>query len=163
MASSNVLTYNQTPPHRPGIDELGGGAFENDPDFPPHPTTEPAAEDFNQTTKQLVAQARMMAAVEFYVVFTAGVPAINTVVGLPDGLVAGDFTVVDNGAGDTSITHTGGKIPPQMYPAPKGLTLVQDVEIDRARAFKITNGWQVKTKLGGTGTDCNFVLIVSGT
>jgi hypothetical protein len=41
---------------------------------------------------------------------------------------------------------------------PCGLTIAEDVEIDRARVFPVTNGWRVKTKLGATATNVAFVL-----
>lgn len=47
MSSSDTLTYDQTPPHRPAIDELGGGAKVNvAPE--PDPVRQLRAEDINQ-------------------------------------------------------------------------------------------------------------------
>lgn len=163
MPSSNTLTYDQDPPHRPDLTELGGGAKENHAKRPPNPVTMATAEDFNQLTKQVEAFARVAPLARLWVRFNAGTPSVHSVQALGSAVVIGDFTVVDNGDGDTTISWTtgvGGKLP-----AAVGVKAAQtdDVEIDRGpRAVLTTVGSnpaaRVKTKLGATGTDANFCL-----
>lgn len=160
MPTTDVLTYEQTPPRRPALSDLDGGTCADDTEFPPDPNVGPSALAMNQRDKLMVGLCGITPAVVLEVHFSAGAPSIYYVGGMRTGLVAGDFTVVDNGDGDTSITHTGGKLPPATWSA--GAEQVDDTEIDRIRVVSITNGWRVKTKLGSTGMDANFVLRVSG-
>ena len=160
MSETSVSTYEQLPPRRPSLEDMGGGAFENDTEFAPSPG-DPSAHDVNQMAKQCVALAALSAAVAIHVTFSGGTPSISSVQAVRSDLVAASFTVTDNGAGDTSITHTGGLLPTATFPA--FAQQVDDVEIDRGpRVAPITNGWRIKTKLATVGTDSNFLLIASG-
>jgi hypothetical protein len=158
--SSNTLTFDDTTPRRPGIGDVGGGQKENDVEFPPDPDRMPTAEDFNQISKQIVALWAVSAVAVVHVSFLTGSPIISSVYSARTGLVAADFSLTDHGAGDTSVLHAGGKLPANTFP-PFAMQ-VDDVEIDRIRAVQVTNGARVKTKLGATGTDANFVVIFSG-
>ncbi len=151
---SSVLTYDQEAWHRPGVDELGGGSHENVTKSR-DPRTVPDADLSNQLVRQIVSQASLTPSVRLQVTFAAGVPSVSGLVALNTTLVAADFTLTDNGAGDTSLTLTK-YVGEQLRPLE--LTVAEDVEIDRDRVFAITNGWRVKTKLGATGTDAAFVL-----
>lgn len=151
---SSVLTYDQAVWHRPGIDELGGGAFEN-ATMPADPRRSPGSKAFNQLTRQIVAQAKLSASVRLQVEFVGGAPQITALAGLASFLEPSDFHITDNGSGDTSLTIDGWIA---EWLRPLELTVVGDVEIDRARVFPIAKGWRVKTKLGATGTDAAFVL-----
>ena len=151
---SSVLTYDQSTWHRPGIDELGGGSQEN-VTLPRDPRTVPHADIFNQFVRQIVADATVAPSARIQVEFAASVPSVTAVVALNTSLVPADFTITDNGNGDTSLTiskYVGETL------RPIELSIVEDVEIDRARVFPIAGGWRVKTKLGATGTDAAFVL-----
>jgi hypothetical protein len=163
MPSSDTLTYDADPPHRPALSELGGGAKENVAKRPPDPVKHPTAEDFNQMSKQHEAANRVLPLARLFVRITAGTPSVFAVQALGSNVVVGDFTVTDNAAGDTTIawtTGTGGKLPAAVGVG--GLTVTSDVAIDEARAFLTTSGSnpavRVKTKNGGTGTDTNFTV-----
>jgi hypothetical protein len=154
MTISSTLTYDQATWHRPGIDELGGGAHEN-ATIPRDPRTVPDARMFNQLTRQTVALGTLAPSVRLQVEFPGGVPTITALVALNTLLVAADFTITDNGDGDTSLTlakYVGEQL------RPLELTIAQDIDIDRWRVIPIANGWRVKTKLGATGTNAVFVL-----
>jgi hypothetical protein len=154
MTLSSVLTYDQATWHRPGIDELGGGSQRN-VTLPRDPRTVPHVDSFNQIAKQIVALATLAPSVRLEVYFFSGVPTLSQLAALNTSLVPADFTLTDNGNGDTSITiakYVGETL------CPLELTIVEDIEIDRERVFPIANGWRVKTKLGATGTDAAFVL-----
>jgi hypothetical protein len=155
-----TLTFDETPPRRPGIGDVGGGAKEDDVEFPPNPVTMATADEYNQIGGQVVGLWAVCAAAVVHVTISGGTPSITSVWSPRTGLVAGDFSLTDHGAGDTSVLHAGGKLPPATFPA--FALQVDDVEIDRVRAVPVTNGARVKTKLGATGTDCNFVVIFSG-
>ena len=162
MPSDHVLTFDQNPPHRAVLSELGGGEKENNAKYPPDPKKHPTAEDFNQISKQLAAANRVMPLARLWVKFNSGQPFVETVQAAGSTVVPGDFTCVDNGAGDTTIwwtTGVGGKIPASVGAA---VFQADDVEIDRIRAFPtLVSGnpaARVRTKLGATGTDAAFIL-----
>ena len=162
---NSVLTYDQAQAHRPTIDELGGGAFQDHPVYPPDTTTHPSAGMFNQATKQIVALAKLSASLRFQVEFVAGTPTLTQLVALGTKLTLANFTslgcdVLDNGNGDTSILVPASLIPPQLT-RPSGLTIVEDIEIDRMRVVTIAGGWRVITKLGATGTNAAFTFQVN--
>lgn len=154
MPLSSTLTYDQPNPHRPTIDELGGGAFQNDPVHAPGPD-HPSAEMFNQATKQIVALAGLAPSLKIQVEFVAGAPAITQLVALGSTIKVQDFTLTDNGNGDTTLTiaHWAGE-----WLRPCELTVAEDAAVDRERVFAVANGWRVKTKLGTVGADAAFVL-----
>lgn len=162
MPSENTLTFDQDPPHRADLTELGGGAKENDAIHKPDPIKMPTAEDFNQFSKQLAGINRVMPLALVWIRITAGTPAVFAVQAPGSGVVIADFTLTDEGAGQTLIewtTGTGGKLPGAI-----GVKASQtdDTEIDRIRAILTTSGSnpaaRVKTKLGAVATDCNFCL-----
>lgn len=160
MPLSSTLTYDQAVAARPTINDLGGGAYQNDPQHPPNPATHPTAEMFNQATKQIVALTGVSPTLKIQVEFPGGVPTITQLIAMGTLVKITDFTVTPNGAGDTSITLTAGKIPPQLTRA-SGLTIVEDVDIDRRQIIAIANGWRIKTKLGAVGTNAAFVFQVN--
>lgn len=158
MAASNTPSWDQSVPRRPVIDDMGGGAKENHPTKPPNPVTMATAEDFNQTTKQVAALGRTVPLVRIFVTITAGVPAVSSVQAPGSSVAVGSFTVVDNGAGDTTLHWVSTLLPSVGGGACAFQT--DDTEIDRIRAIYTTVGAnpavRVKTKLGAAGTDCNF-------
>jgi hypothetical protein len=159
MADTLPVTYDQTPARLPVLDDLHGNLLENVPGKTPGPD-HPNAFAMNQGDQLHVAHANVLPSTKLYISFPGGVPTIQRVDSTRTGLVASDFTVTDNGPGDTSITHTGGKLPAVRWPATAHQ--VDDTEIDRCRAVPIANGTRVKTKLGTVGTDAEVVLEISG-
>jgi hypothetical protein len=164
---SSTLTYDQANPHRPTIAEFGGGAFQDDPIHPPDASMHPSAGMFNQATKQIVALAGMTPSLKIQVEFVAGVPTITQLVALGTKITASQFQalggqVIDNGNGDTTILVPLSLIPTQLTRA-SGLTIVEDVEIDRKRIVidPGNGGFRIKTKLGATGTDAAFTFQVN--
>lgn len=164
MASSNTLTYDQDTPHRAALSELGGGDKKNhtDPNKAPDPVTMLTAEDENQNEKQIAAFNRICPLVRLWVTFSAGTPSIASVQAMGENVLANDFTVVDNGDGDTTIwwtTGAGGTLPPVVGPKS---SQTSDVEIDRLRSFLTVVGSnpavRIKSKLGAVATDANFVV-----
>jgi hypothetical protein len=71
--------------------------------------------------------------------------------------VIGDFTVTDNGTGDTTITWPANTFPPPAY-KPKA-SLNSDVAALAPVAFYVSNGVHVKTRnSAGTLTDMDFTV-----
>jgi hypothetical protein len=162
---SSVLTYDQANPHRPTIAELGGGAFQDHPRYPPDPATQPSAGMFNQAMKQIVALAGMAPSLKIQVEFPGGVPTITQLIALSTRITAATFTSLggqlqDFGNGSTFILLPPGLLPSQLV-RPSGLTIVDNVEIDRMRVVPGSGGFLVITKLGSVGTDAAFVIQVN--
>ena len=161
MASSNTLTYDDVPPHRPALSELGGGTKENRPGYAPNPVTMATAEDFNQMSKQLAALGAMAPLVQFDVTISAGTPVIANFTSLRQGLVLGDFTVTDAGVGSTQISWLATKLPPLGRGPIAGLTQ-NTANADGVKAFYTTvssnPAVQVVTSVGGVATDINFTV-----
>lgn len=166
--ASNTLTYDDATPHRPGLAELGGGIKENHPAAARAPGPKQLrAEEFNQLSKQTEAFGRVVDLAKVTVKFTAGVPAVNNVKALGALVAIGDFTVIENGTGDTTLwwtTGVGGKMP-----ATSGGPVVSqcdDTDIDKLRAFYTTvtissvtyPAVRVKSFLGAAAADCDFVV-----
>lgn len=165
MASSDVLTFDQTTPHRAVLSELGGGAKENSALRKPDPVKHATAEDFNQMSRQHEATNRVLPLARLFVTFSAGTPVVSVVQALGSNVATSDFTPVDNGSGDTTIwwtTGSGGKLPAAVGPG--DLTIVDDTAITEKRAFMTAVGGnpavRVKTKNGGVGTDANFSVAI---
>jgi len=158
LGASTTFTFDLATPRRPSLEDLGGDDYEDDPEFPPDKTTMPNADEHNERARNQTGINRVLYVALLHVTFSGGNPSIANVRGMRTALVSGDFVVTDNAAGDTSITWASSVLP--ASPVPPTVSLAQDVEIDRVRAYLITNGVRVKTKLGATGTDCGFVLLI---
>lgn len=111
--SSSTLTFDETPPRRPSLDDLGGGAKEND-DVAPDPVRDPTAEDFNQMSKLLAALGRLMPVALLSVDISSGDHFLERVSCATTAHTTGTFTLTDNGAGDISITWPVGSFPPAV-------------------------------------------------
>lgn len=109
MSVVDTLTFLQTPPIRPGLADIVDGTKTNStPTVPPHL---PNAAEFNQMAAQIAALSGMIPVAGFSVSFSAGTPGIIAFKTIRGDMVIGDFTVVDNGQGDTTIKWTAGKFP----------------------------------------------------
>mgnify|MGYP001381364014 CR=1 FL=1 len=163
MAAKAYLTYNGDPPNsiapfRPTKDDFGGDELQDDQEYPPDPQTQPTADAWNQKVAVEAAHARVVPVLIVGIKFTAGAPVVEWFSTVSETLVSGDLTITDNAAGDTSIEWPADTLPPPLA-APEA-SVYEDVEIDRVRAYPITLGARVKTKLGATGTDASFQLKV---
>jgi hypothetical protein len=157
--SSSTLTFDDSPPRRPSLDDVGGGQKVN-ATTPPDPVAQATAEDFNQISKQVVAHGALVPLARLFVTFSAGVPSITGMQSPSADLVVGDFTVTDNATGDTTISWIESSLPQRA--AGPIVSQIDDVDIDKMRAFNTTASGnpavRVKSFLGGAGTDANFVL-----
>lgn len=162
MTVSNTLTWDESPPRRPGLSDITGGTKENRPGRTPDPVTMPCAEEDNQRAKQIAAMGGILPMAILYVTFPAGAPTVAAVKAMGTNVVTGDFTAVDNAAGDTTV-HWASTVLPPVWSAPS-VSLVGDVEIDRIRAFYTTVGAnqavRVKTTLAGVATDAAIAVAI---
>ena len=119
MAAASTLTFDITPPRRPSLDDIGGATLVDDAARPPHKATMPYADQLNQCQLQIERLAAMTEVLTLTVTFAAGVPSVSQFTASRTTVVIGDFTVTDNGTGDTTITwpantvttSTGGPVP----------------------------------------------------
>jgi hypothetical protein len=152
-------TFKQTPPRRPTVADLHAGLVIDDPEFPPDPG-DPNADAMNQSDELVVSACNMIDAGKLYVAFPSGTTTKTGIWSPRDDLALSDFTLVDNGTGDTSITHTGGKLPAATWPpTAKVVGNGGDTTIN---VESIANGWRVRTRTGGTLADVPFLLEFSG-
>lgn len=147
-------------PRRPTVDDLGGASFEDDPTMPPVPPHEKGARAENQQERVLAGVCQTAFALAVLVEFSDGAPVLAGFASPSTRLQTGDFTITDNGDGDTTIEWPAGMLPERVV-GPL-LTLNGDVEIDRQRAILGADGLSVRvvTKLGSTGTDCAFTVFI---
>lgn len=162
---SDIITYNPwhgdpanaIAPHRPSLAQLGGGAYQDEQDNPPDLDTMPSAAMENANEKTLAGVARTCVVARFSIRFVAGAPVIGDLICADDTLLAGDFTVTDNGNGDTSITWPAGTFP-TMAVQPCGLVLNEWGAVFPS-AEAIANGVRVKTLNSlGVGADTKFTV-----
>lgn len=113
MSSSDTLTYDQAPPHRPGLDELGGGAKVNGTPAP-DPVRQLRAEDVNQLSQQAAAVARVTPVAVLQVDQTAGAYTKAALSCQPTGVALADITVTKNGTGDVSVTWPSDAFPSKI-------------------------------------------------
>lgn len=156
MAAEETCTWDLPAPRRATLEDLGGADYEDDPDFAPDPVTMPNAREWNQKAEQLAAINRVIPLAIIIVTFSGGTPAITGVFAPGVNVTTSDFLPTDNAAGDTTIDWAVGVLPNGTHAEAH---LIADVEIDRVRAFMPdATSVTVKTKLGATGTDCNFAV-----
>src|SRR5262245_60676525 len=111
MTAPDDLTWDISPPRRPSLDDCGGASIQDHAQFPPDRTTMPYAAQLNQWAKQIARMGGMVPAAKFSVTFSGGTPSISQFACMPTAPEIGDFTVTDNGAGDTTITWASGTFP----------------------------------------------------
>lgn len=155
MSSSDTLTYDQSPTHRPDITELGGGAKVNvAPE--PDPVRQLRAEDINQLSQQAAAVGRVMPVALVQIEQTAGTYSVIAVSCAPTTPTTGTFTLTKNGTGDVSVTWPSGTFPSPIAKARAHVTGSAPLMV---AAQAISNGVRVRMKNDtGTATDSHFDL-----
>lgn len=111
--SSNTPTMDETPPRRPGLDDVGGGAKENATN-PPDPRRGLTAEDWNQVSQQIVRMGQVLPQLRIWVRFAAGAPVLDSFAAWSNNITSPDITFTDMGAGDTKVIINSNKLAPQM-------------------------------------------------
>lgn len=160
MTSPNFNTYDADPanginPYRPSLNDVGGGQKQDDSQYLPDPVTMFTAADFNEIGQLCVAFGKVTPGALLFVV-NAGTPAITGLRAAGSLIVAGDFTVIDHGAGDTEITCPATKIM-QPFAALGFSQAAGDFRVS-ARVNGTNDGIRIETRnSAGTLTDMNFV------
>jgi len=163
MAVPTTLTWSLASgdggPSRPSVTQMGEAALENDAKNPPIAPTMPTAEMLNQWQLQLAAMGGVVPALVISIRFSAGTPSVYKFSACNSDLVTGDFTIVDNGAGDTTISWPADKLPPPVAePAinVNGSTLIiPNVEYASSVSVRVRT-WNI----GGIATDSAFTVRV---
>lgn len=109
MSVSNTVTFKQTPPIRPGIADIRDGEKANETGTVPPDM--PNASEHNQSALLLEAYGQVAPLFVMSIEFSAGAPLVHSLGCIRTDKVSGDFTLTDNGAGDTSITFAAGTFP----------------------------------------------------
>ena len=145
-------------PYRPGIDTVGGAAFQDDSQFPPDPTEQLTALVENQNEMLIVALAKVTPAAVIYVKVVSGTPSIYGIRAASSILTSADFTVTDVAPGKTEISCPATKLiqPFACFAVPQAT--------GDFRASGYLNGTStgiiVETRnSGGSLADCDFVAI----
>jgi hypothetical protein len=145
-------------PYRPGIDTVGGAAFQDDDRFPPDPNTQLTAAAENQNEMLLVALSKVTPAALIYVKYSSGVPSIFGLRCASSILLTTDFTIIDTGTGIAEITCPATKLI-QPFAC---LAVPQATGDFRASAYVNSTSDGVKVEIrnsAGALTDCNFLAI----
>lgn len=145
-------------PYRPGLDTVGGAAFQDDAIYPPDPTIQLTARAENQNEMLIVALSKVTPAAILYVKLISGTPSIFGLRCASSILSSSDFTVTDTADGKTTITCPATKIiqPFACFAVP------QATGDFRASGYVngTSDGIVVETRnSAGTLTDCDFVAI----
>jgi hypothetical protein len=117
MAAAQDLTFDiavvDGGARRPTINDVGGAALKDDEeDQPDYEGRMPYAAMLNQGQKQAVATGAIVASARLTIDFDAGVPFVAALMCPSRTLVAADFALTDNGAGDVTIAWPAGRLPP---------------------------------------------------
>ena len=154
MSVSDTVTYQQTPPIRPGIADIRDGVKSNSTaTVPPHM---PNAAEHNQTAGLLEAHGQVVPMFVMSVEFSAGAPVAHSLGCARTDKVVGDFTLTDNGAGDTSITVAASTFPAAKT---KPMASLNGTAAGFIAADPATNGVRVRTwNSAGVATDLPFTV-----
>lgn len=156
--SSDLLTWDESPPRRPGIDDVGGGQKVNGVPAP-DPVRMLTAEDCNQTAAQIAAMGRVVGVCKISVRFSGGTPVLYKFSAPGSDVETATFTITDNGTGDTSITWPANTFPTLVVEAE---AFVNGATPAMIAAESITNGVRVRTKSdAGVANDIAFTCTVN--
>lgn len=158
MPSSNTLTYDQTPPHRPGVDDVGGAAKVNARQ-PADPVRAPVAEDFNQMSKQIVEIAGVLP-VAILTVLNSGAVSIESITGMGSAAKnPSTYTPTRLGVGHVTVTWPASTFPPRIA---RHTADIADTQGQIAVVTNVNGAEIFTTDSGGGAADHNFVLYIMG-
>jgi hypothetical protein len=158
MPSSNTITYDQNPPHRPGTDDVGGAAKVN-ARRPPDPQRALTAEDINQLSKQIVEIAGV-SPVAILVVVNTGTPTIESVTGMGSAAKnPSTYTLTDLGVGHTRISWPANTFPARIA---RHTADISDTTGQIATTTGVNQAEVYTEDAGGGASDKSFVLFIMG-
>lgn len=160
MTTPSTCVFDLTPPRRPGIDDVGGGAKQDDIFFPPDPVEMPTGADDNQHQNLHVRACGIVPAATVTVHFSGSTPSVFLVQALSLAVVSGTFTVTDLGVGITKLSWAANKFPARIADHRAWAT---GGAIASATAETGTNFVTVRTgNAAGAAADIPFVVDIMG-
>ena len=160
MGAANGSTFDFSPARRPSADDTGASlVLEDDTQDVPEPSEMPTAAPWNTLTALAAAFGAVLAHTKISIHVASGTPGISLVGSARTGVVAGTFTVTDNGVGDTSITWAAGTFPP---PVANPEVSVNTLASLAAVIAPIPNGVRVQVRNdAGALTDGDFTAVIN--
>lgn len=161
MAAAVQLTWDITPPRRPSLDDVGGATLADHAAAPPSKATMPYADQLNQWAKQIERLAALSGAFGLSVTFSGGgAPSVAQYTAMRTTTVNADFTVTDNGTGDTTIAWPASTFPTSVL-GPLGSLNDGVVGGGVTVALASATSIRVKTWTGAsTAADRPFTVVV---
>lgn len=161
MATPDTCVFDLPIPRRPGLDDTGGGAKQDDQEYPPDPETMLTANDANQWSHLHVRMGAVIPVAILSVHFTGGTPSVELMTSVKDSsFTIADLTVTDNGIGDVSITWPAGTFPARTA---NHEAVIAGAVAGFATASTIAHGARVYTAgTGGAAADLSFNLHIYG-
>lgn len=152
------LTSGDGGPTRPSVDQMGEAALENDARNPPIAPKMPTAPMLNQWQMQIAALGKVCPALVISVRFSAGTPSVYKFTAPTGNLVTDDFTVTDNGTGDTTIAWPANTLPASVAEPMVSINggTAGEATVDLASATSV----RVKTKASSSAADLAFTVTV---
>jgi hypothetical protein len=151
-------------PSRPDADDFGGTAKENDPEYPPDPTTQPDARDHNQIAWGLAGCCAVAPAAIVELRLTiGGVFYVHNVWSVNPNVTPATFTVTHSDIGSVSLSWDAGTFP--LGPRPFGFTCNSDAALCIGRAWHSAPsaiGVRIVRFSTGIGYDSPFTLCIGG-
>lgn len=160
MGAANGSTFDLTTARRPSSDDTGESlVLVDDVANPPDPNTMPTSAPWNTFAALTRAYGGVVAHTKISIHVVSGTPGISLVGSARKGVVAGTFTVTDNGAGDTSITWAAGTFPPPIANPEVSVNTLASLA---AVIAPITNGVRVQVRNdAGALTDGDFTAVIN--
>lgn len=148
MSVATTLTFKQVPPHRPDEADILNGVKENRPPGAAVPPDVPAAEEYMQIARQVVALARMAPLLRVGVVWSGSTPLAQSLACIRDDVLLGDLTV--------SVVSSKVRVawPADKFPGPQSPPMVTLNSSSTARVVSATIGTNYVdvAVLDGSGT-----------
>lgn len=156
MSTPDTCVYDLTPPRRPGLDDVGGGAKEDDQEWPPNPLTDLTGDDLNQYSNLHVRHGAVVPLAVLSIHFSGGTPSISKVSSVIASVTASagvPFTLTDNSDSDTTISWPADTFPTAVADHDARVT---GATVGTIAAETLTNSVRVRT----SGTDLPFNLYI---
>lgn len=160
MTVSDTLTYDETPPRRPGIDDILVTTKEQPAGLPPpNPRYGPTAEEANQSGKQIVALAKVTPTVVMSLMYDSASAEYEVLQFSAAGsdVAIDTFTPTRNAKGDISVTW-----PAETFPSPAAKPEVSANGTTPCLSCvdSISNGVRVLLETTGGPIDAPFTVSV---
>lgn len=155
MSSPDANTFDLVPPRRPGTSDFNGIAKVDDLAYPPDPTTQPNAAEWNTVEFLLVALGKVCP-LALISVTGGSPPTLFGFVSVSSSVLGSSITFTPNGAGDVSITWPPATFASSVTNPTANLNSGAAGMID---VVAIADGVRVRTyDAAGTAADLSFTV-----